>query len=44
MSILTVPEAERLDHDAATLPIEEIAVYLQRWTRPADGRFLGWAV
>lgn len=29
MSILTVPEAERLDHDAATLPIAEIAAYLQ---------------
>jgi hypothetical protein len=29
MSILTVPEAERLDHDAATLPIVEIAAYLQ---------------
>ncbi|HEY7830803.1 MAG TPA: hypothetical protein VIC06_09600 [Solirubrobacteraceae bacterium] len=30
MSILTVPEAERLDHDAATLPVAEIAAYLQR--------------
>jgi hypothetical protein len=29
MPILTVPEAERLDHDAATLSIAEIAVYLQ---------------
>ncbi len=29
MSILTVPKAERLDHDAATLPIAEIAAYLQ---------------
>ena len=29
MSILTVPETERLDHDAATLPIAEIAAYLQ---------------
>lgn len=29
MSILTVPEAERLDHDSATLPITEIAAYLQ---------------
>jgi hypothetical protein len=29
MSILTVPEAERLDHDAATLPVAEIAAYLQ---------------
>ena len=30
MSILTVPGAERLDHDAATLPIAEIATYLQK--------------
>lgn len=29
MSILTVPEAERLDHDAATLSIAEIAACLQ---------------
>jgi hypothetical protein len=29
MSILTLSEAERLDHDAATLPISEIAVSLQ---------------
>lgn len=29
MSILTVPEAERLDQDAATLPVAEIAAYLQ---------------
>jgi hypothetical protein len=29
MSILTVSGAERLDHDSATLPIAEIAAYLQ---------------
>lgn len=29
MSILTVSEAELLDHDAATLPMAEIATYLQ---------------
>ncbi len=29
MSVSTAPEAERLDHDAATLPIAEIAAYLQ---------------
>jgi hypothetical protein len=29
MSILTVSEAERLDHDAAALPIAGIAAYLQ---------------
>lgn len=29
MPVLTPPAAERLDHDATTLPIEQIAGYLQ---------------
>lgn len=29
MPVLTVPAADRLDHDATTLPISEIAGYLQ---------------
>lgn len=29
MSALTVPAAERLDHEAATLPVQAIATYLQ---------------
>jgi hypothetical protein len=41
MSILTVPEAERLDHDAATLPIAEIAAYLQGSLGQRMAAFLG---